>query len=143
MIDYVCGFCFDPAGKQIVLIKKNRPEWQKGLLNGVGGKVEEGEQHREAIQREFLEETGVKIENWELFCVYQGKDYVVHFFKTFSLEYDKIESKTDEHVSVYEIDFLNSSDVLRWTKNKTIDNLKWLIPLALDTRIDTVACFEK
>ena len=26
--------------KEILLLKKNNPDWQKGLYNGIGGKVE-------------------------------------------------------------------------------------------------------
>lgn len=39
---YVCGFLFDRSFENVLLIRKNRPEKQKGRLNGVGGKVEEG-----------------------------------------------------------------------------------------------------
>ena len=137
---YVCGFCFDPTGKQVVLIKKNRPEWQAGLLNGVGGKLEAGESFTQAMEREFEEETGVIVKDWKLFCEYTGKDYIVYFFKAFSLEYDKVKSKTDEHVMTYTIDFLNNTVDKKWAENKTIDNLKWLIPLALDPRINEVVC---
>lgn len=34
---YVVGFCFNSDLSQIILIEKNKPEWQKGYLNGVGG----------------------------------------------------------------------------------------------------------
>jgi len=37
---YVCGFLFDMAFKHVALINKVRPDWQKGKLNGIGGKVE-------------------------------------------------------------------------------------------------------
>ena len=40
------------------VIKKERPVWQAGLLNAIGGHVEKGEYPVEAMQREFLEETG-------------------------------------------------------------------------------------
>lgn len=144
MVYYVCGFCFDPNGEQIVLIKKNRPEWQSGLLNGVGGKIEENELIHEAMEREFYEETGVVMKNWKLFCKYEGKDYTVYFHSIFSEEYDKVESKTDEEVDVYKVSELNwdMKDIDR-LRNRTIDNLKWLIPLALDSRINEVMCFEK
>src|SRR5690349_13991679 len=39
---YALGFLFDGTGR-VVLIRKRRPAWQAGLLNGVGGKVEPGE----------------------------------------------------------------------------------------------------
>lgn len=42
MIRYVVGFAIDedPAGSRVLLIRKAKPEWQAGLLNGVGGKIE-------------------------------------------------------------------------------------------------------
>lgn len=44
-------------------IKKNRPAWQAGRKNGVGGKVEEVDWClEEAMRREFQEETGVETE---------------------------------------------------------------------------------
>jgi 8-oxo-dGTP diphosphatase len=40
MIKYVVGFLFNEGKTKVVLIKKNRPDWQKGYFNGVGGKIE-------------------------------------------------------------------------------------------------------
>jgi hypothetical protein len=37
MITYVVGFLFSPSGAEVVLIRKARPSWQSGLLNGIGG----------------------------------------------------------------------------------------------------------
>ncbi|PIE78988.1 MAG: hypothetical protein CSA15_05000, partial [Candidatus Delongbacteria bacterium] len=56
---YVNGFMYSEDEKKIVLIKKNTPEWQRGLFNGIGGSIEAGESPEEAIVREFEEETGV------------------------------------------------------------------------------------
>ncbi len=39
----VAGFLFDESRERVVLIKKQKPEWQSGRLNGVGGKIEPGE----------------------------------------------------------------------------------------------------
>ncbi len=36
---YVVGFCFNGDMSKVVLIQKNRPAWQVGKLNGVGGMV--------------------------------------------------------------------------------------------------------
>jgi 8-oxo-dGTP diphosphatase len=65
MIHYVLGFGFD-SDRRVALIKKKRPEWQAGRWNGIGGKVELHETSREAMAREFYEESGVMIEaeNW-------------------------------------------------------------------------------
>ena len=40
--NYVMGLIYDDIGR-VLLIKKNRPKHQVGKWNGVGGKIEEGE----------------------------------------------------------------------------------------------------
>jgi 8-oxo-dGTP diphosphatase len=83
--EYVCGFMFDRDMDYVVLVRKAKPLWQKGKLNGVGGKVEVKETVKavpgltngfhiyekptEAMAREFKEETGytTKPEDWRLF----------------------------------------------------------------------------
>lgn len=44
---------------RILVIRKRKPEWQKGRLNLVGGKIEEGESVLDASVRELKEETGL------------------------------------------------------------------------------------
>lgn len=41
-----------------LLVLKDKPAWQKGLLNLPGGKVEEGETPEQAAVREIIEESG-------------------------------------------------------------------------------------
>jgi hypothetical protein len=53
---YTCTFCF--AGDSVLLLRKAKPEWQAGKLNGIGGKVELGEDIMTATKRELREETG-------------------------------------------------------------------------------------
>ena len=38
----VVGFAFTEDRRSVILIRKNRPEWQAGRLNGVGGHIEPG-----------------------------------------------------------------------------------------------------
>lgn len=59
---YVVGFMFDNSMKSVLLIQKNRPDWQAGKLNGIGGHIEPGEYPIDAMVREFREETDVKTE---------------------------------------------------------------------------------
>lgn len=55
---YVLGLAFTESG--VVMVQKNRPAWQAGKLNFVGGKLERGERPIDCMVREFLEETGVQ-----------------------------------------------------------------------------------
>src|SRR5271157_1502939 len=64
---YVDGLMFDPTYSRVVVIRKTKPEWQAGLLNCVGGKIEPGEDIEMAMIREFREETGVSIGGWKRF----------------------------------------------------------------------------
>ena len=41
--NYVLGFAFSKSGQMVLLIWKNKPEWQRGKMNGIGGKIELGE----------------------------------------------------------------------------------------------------
>ena len=50
------GFLTD----NVLLIEKNRPEWQAGRYNLPGGKIEEGETPEAAAVRELEEEAGIK-----------------------------------------------------------------------------------
>jgi 8-oxo-dGTP diphosphatase len=120
----VCGFCFSPDFKRVVLIRKNRPDWQKGLLNGVGGKVEKGELLIGAMRREYTEETGRQIKEWTALATLSGPDFKCAFFYTTDYYIDSVKSETDEEVGVYEVSSLHQQNV--------IENLQWLIPLAID-----------
>ena len=121
MITYVVGFAFGVG--EVALIRKARPDWQKGRLNGIGGHIEEGESSHEAMVREFEEETGVKIVIWDLFAKLQGKDWSCDFFRVFGVDLTTLKTTTDEEVLVYPVNDLPA---------ETLPNLRWLIPLARD-----------
>jgi 8-oxo-dGTP diphosphatase len=63
---YVVGFLFGHDKTMVALIKKSRPEWQKGMLNGIGGKIENSENALTAMRREFKEEAGADVSDWKL-----------------------------------------------------------------------------
>jgi 8-oxo-dGTP diphosphatase len=66
---YVLGFAFNTIGDKVALIRKNKPDWQKGFLNGIGGKIEKDESKRSAMVREFEEECGIKTSTY-YWCYY-------------------------------------------------------------------------
>ena len=61
MQEYACGFLFSLDRTRVLLIRKRRPAWQAGKLNGLGGKVEPGESFHDALVRELCEELGIAI----------------------------------------------------------------------------------
>lgn len=121
MKEYVCGFLFDESMASVALIEKQKPEWQRGKWNGIGGKIEPGETPHDAMYREFREEAGMNVMNWENFCVLSGEDWRVHFLCARSKRVFDVATVTEERVFVYCVNYL--PDV--------IPNLRWLIPMAV------------
>jgi 8-oxo-dGTP diphosphatase len=114
---------FSPDGEEVALILKAKPEWQKGKLNGIGGKIEAGELPIAAMVREFEEETGYKTDQiqWWPFATLAGADWTVHFFTTQGPVYE-LRSTTEERVTVVPWKHVDST--------VAIPNLTWLLPMA-------------
>jgi 8-oxo-dGTP diphosphatase len=121
---YVAGFLFSEDYSKIVLIKKNKPEWQAGFLNGTGGKIElTDDSPLFAMIREFKEETGYEVKTWQEFCKLSGKDWEVYFFKAVG-DVTKVSTQESEEIVVIPIS--------EYRRYPLIQNLNWLIPMALD-----------
>lgn len=120
---YCLGFLFDDK-QNVALILKQRPQWQKDRLNGIGGKVEEGETALEAMRREFREEAGVDVSSWEHFATLEGQAWHVFVFRAFDNKaLEAASAQTDE--PIIKVD----SKVVAYFAS-IISNLQWLIPLA-------------
>lgn len=149
---YVAGFLFDKEGENVALIEKLRPDWQKFKLNGIGGHIDRKTENcqchtfacddqnfdpctcrwetpEEAMYREFIEETGLEINDWHEYTVLSGPHFEVYFFQAYSDELYSIDSKTDEQVRVYEVAHVLNPSIAC----PLIPNLRWLIPMALNT----------
>lgn len=124
------GFLFTQDGANVVLINKKRPEWQAGMWNGIGGKIEEGESPYDAMVREFREEAGQHIGEWNLFAEIDGlPNYIISFFRSFDNDaLSQVKTRTDEVVMVQQTTRLPFN---------IVPNLRWLIPLALDNFIQS------
>lgn len=133
-LNAVVGFLFDDRRQQVALLIKDKPDWQKGKMNGIGGKIEAGEKPIDAMVREFREEAGVDTDEnrWQHFASLQisptsGGRYdggEITCFKCFNTEYlQQVHSTTSEQVVVLALDNVGNFDL--------VPGAKWLIPLAL------------
>lgn len=125
--NYVVGFAFSEDRSKVVLIRKNRPAWQAGKLNGVGGKFEDGEDGLTAMCREFHEETGVQTtsDEWHYFTKVIGKDGDVLFYRLFGDKALEAKTTSDEPVEIVPVDF-------EFLRREGLSNVLWLIGIALD-----------
>ena len=107
MMRVVVGIITD--NKEILLLKKNNPDWQKGLYNGIGGKVELNTTPLETIIKKCQEELGVNISNWiELDSEISSSGIeIVYFLTTLNEgEIKKLQSQTDERAELFSINNL-------------------------------------
>lgn len=125
---YCLGFAFDSELKHVCLIRKLRPDWQKGKLNGIGGHLEGAEGGKIGMSREFKEETGVEVEpnRWKPLTMITMLDSVNKIWCYYTVlnipEFEHVKTQTDEEVVKYHLQALKY--------HKYIPNLDWLIPLA-------------
>lgn len=123
---YVLGFLFSKDRESILLIEKNIPEWQKGLFNGIGGKIEKGENPSDAMNRECEEECGLSDIDWKHYASLDGQDFKVFVFRAFIENIWDVEQKESEKLLISKIPVVS---------NKLVSNCEFLIPLALSTNI--------
>lgn len=145
MKDYVLGFVFDLREKQVLLIEKLKPDWQKGFLNGIGGKVEpEDDTLVDAMTREFKEEATAQIAPmaWSNFCTMKGRKcpdgdwnvycyyYVIPALSGVKKEVSKAESEQILWVPLSKIRSAEGDD------SRLLGNIPWLVGMALDHYIN-------
>lgn len=122
-VHYAAGFLFDPALGSVILERKERPEWMKGLWNAVGGHIEEGEASGQAMSREWAEEVDCDIiPAWTPFVKLAGKGFDCTFFYAVA-EFSQATARTHETVLVWTLPLLSTVP--------TIPNVRWLIEMAL------------
>jgi 8-oxo-dGTP diphosphatase len=148
---YVCGFIFfkyvevpgenlvipeisEPRSDSVLLILKDRPDWQAGKFNGIGGKVEPGEYPLAAMQRECFEECGLRINKWRNYCRMEGEDFQIQFYTAYQDYLPQWESKTSEKVHAFPLSCLPAN---------LINSNRYLIPLAREKDMDFAVIYTK
>ena len=135
--DHVLGFAMSKDRKRILLVQKNRPAWQAGLLNGIGGKIESFDTTpHDAMVREFVEEAGIQtnVEDWHKFATLAGDSFHIHVFWSILDNFDSFVSVTDEEIKAIPIKALQVINFYG-----CISNLSWLINMLLDKDLSSLS----
>lgn len=140
MQDYSVGFLHNDY--DVALIRKDRPAWQAGFLNGIGGKIEPGESPHDAMIRECHEEAGRFVGPWDHFLTLEGTTARVYCFAVYDEHSEhiyKLEQQPGESepVEIWAMDSLNrgwirsslESGRKETINSTTVPNLQWIIPL--------------
>jgi 8-oxo-dGTP diphosphatase len=122
---YVLGFMFNKNMDKVLLIHKNKPDWQKGSCNGIGGKIEKNELPINAMIREFKEETGIKTNTdiWSLFLIMAGSEWKVYTFCSVG-NIKQAKSITSEKIEIFSLNDISTFKI------KIISNLIWITHMA-------------
>lgn len=117
---YVCGIALSEDYRHVVMIRKDRPASLAGKLNFPGGKIEADhpryELPDEAMRREFQEETGILIEDWELISYFDGgTDFVIYFYKAVTDRIFDCQSMESEVVSTWPVNHILDEFTLQRT----------------------------
>lgn len=126
---YVLGFLFSPSMYRVALIRKARPQSQAGLLNGMGGAINDGETPESAMRREFLEEAGLDVSesDWHRFGTMTGRaGYDIALFVARGT-FEAVKSQTDEEVVIRDYDVVQTCAFFQGT---LLHNLPWLLAMA-------------
>lgn len=130
MTKYVLGFLFNPQLTEVALIEKeSKPgmEWQAGLLNGIGGKILDGETPEFAMAREFQEEAGLVTasKDWKpVLFMEDGENFEMNVFCMVG-DITKVETAEREKVAAHQIG--------RIAYTKCVPNCEWMIPFCKDS----------
>lgn len=128
MKTHTLGFIFNPTFSKVLLVEKQRPDWQKGRLNGVGGKIEQGEKSLNCIVREVREESNLEIqkENWAYVGEIKSSVFLMDvdvYAAIYGGNLNDAITTTNEIVGWHDIKNL---------PEKILPNINWLVPLAID-----------
>lgn len=138
MVTYVLGLVFDSTRERVVLILKSRPQKQAGRLNGISGKVQQGEAPVETMVRECSQATQVTTHthDWKnVTTIYrEGQTVEVFVASLDAMRFDAIYSGTDEPVAVMPVD---SPQLAAYS----LPNILWLLALIRDPDAESLRIY--
>lgn len=131
MKEFSLGFIFNATGDRVLLVHKQKPEWQAGKINGIGGKLEEGETPEECIARETFEEARLTIPSqaWIFLGLKSETSATIHIFMTI-YEGDTSDAQKGDYE---EVEWFPTDNL----PENCIPNLWWMIPFAQEQMLGT------
>jgi 8-oxo-dGTP diphosphatase len=123
---YVLALLFTTDRWQVVLMRRTRPAWQAGRVNALGGALMGGESSLDAARREVREESGVDVAQWTEVLKWDDAEYRMHVVRAVSELAREARTVEDQEVFLADVNALPAN---------VIDNLRWLVPLALDADV--------
>jgi 8-oxo-dGTP diphosphatase len=120
---FVLALLYTMDERQVVLMRRTRPAWQAGRVNALGGGIIDGETPASAARREVREECGVDVAEWTDVLVWEDAEYRMHVMRAMSEHAGEARTMEDQEVFLADVNVLPAN---------VIDNLRWLVPLALD-----------
>lgn len=126
---YVVGLIILPYERQAVLIQKQKPLWQKGLFNGIGGKIETYDPNPEsAMVRECFEETDVIIpfEDW-----HRQEHLVGAGFELFAFSSVYKQSSSNFKTKENELVIVQPWSFIQLNPDRCVDGIPELLELAI------------
>lgn len=133
MKHYVLGFLFGPAD-DVLLTRKNEPDWQKGFWNGIGGKIEDSDKNPEnAMNREFYEELcewsyTPQVSAWGHCITFTCPGGTVFVFRAYTAHWKDLPQLNDVGENLYTHSI--HRDPALHNQFPWLQNLAWMIPLA-------------
>lgn len=112
------GVCIVPVNEngEVYLVKQFRYPFREVLTEVPAGKLEFGENHRDAGLRELKEETGAECENFEyLGVMYPSVAYLtekIHMYLATGLKFDKQSLDEDEFLDVIKVKLSDAVDMV-------------------------------
>lgn len=128
MTNYVLGFMFNYDATHVVLIRKNKPAFLAGFLNGVGGKIEENETPYDAMVREFEEEAGFNVKWRPVTSLMVNDKDVMFVFSCFSNLYHNARQMEEEEIVKVPIELVGTEGL------ECMSNVPGFIQQALEDR---------
>ena len=109
---YCLGFVFSPDRGRVLLIRKRRPAWQAGRLNGIGGHCLDTESMDQTMRREAGEEAGIGWLHWAQNGFLNGERFTIGIFYAVLHGHFPTVSPTDEELVVVNTAKIDAADTV-------------------------------